>query len=248
MRSVRALLDGILDYAGLFPPSQLSLEAALEEYARYREHRHGWMLGRFVLPWSMLHSAPLAARVTLVCRGEQLALDGLTPNVESLEVAGSLAGAPPRFCFQELDWRGDFRNAMQALPAGVGVKLRTGGVTADLIPPAEVVAQFLWSAARLKLPVKFTAGLHHPFPEAGEHGFLNVFSAALAAYEYDAPTDVLESLLSEVTVRFTEDAFHAGRYVFPLEVLRRLRSASIISFGCCSFLEPVEYLESLKII
>lgn len=248
MRSVRALLDGILDYAGLFPPAQLDLATSLERYASYRQHRHGWMLARMVLPLQHASAAHHAARVTLTCRGEQLALPPLPPNVETLEVAGSLNAAAPRFAYYEIDWRGDFASAMAALPAGSGVKLRTGGTSPDMIPPAESAAAFLWTAARLGRPMKFTAGLHHPFPADGEHGFLNVFSAALAACEYEAPTDALESLLTEVTVRFTDDAFHAGRYVFPIDALRRLRNTRVTSFGSCSFEEPVAYLEALKIL
>jgi hypothetical protein len=248
MQSVRALLEGILDYAGLFPPAQLPLAEALRNYREYRAHRHGWMLARLVLPLQKIESACLAQRVTLVCRGEALQVPVLPPNVESLEVAGTLAHGVDRFTWYEVDWRRDFRRDMQALPAGSGIKLRTGGTTPDLIPPVETLAQFLWAAAERDLPIKFTAGLHHPFPEAGEHGFLNVFAAAFAAYEYKAPTDALESLLSELTVRFTEEAFHAGRYVFTLDTLRRLRHTRVVSFGSCSYLEPVEYLESLKIL
>ena len=44
-----ALLAGLFDYAGLFPPASQSLEDALASYARYRSSRDGWMLGRFVV-------------------------------------------------------------------------------------------------------------------------------------------------------------------------------------------------------
>jgi hypothetical protein len=48
--SLRALLAGAIDYAGMFPPAGLPLEQAL---AKYRQHRSGpeaWMVGRFVCP------------------------------------------------------------------------------------------------------------------------------------------------------------------------------------------------------
>jgi len=48
--SLRALLEGILDYAGLFPPAALSLEAAVAEYARHREEPAAWMLSHFICP------------------------------------------------------------------------------------------------------------------------------------------------------------------------------------------------------
>src|SRR5688572_27061353 len=54
IQSVRVLLSGIIDYAGLFPPSQLSMPEAVINYATYRSSNYGWMLGRFVAPVSRL--------------------------------------------------------------------------------------------------------------------------------------------------------------------------------------------------
>ncbi len=47
--SVRALLTGAIDYAGLFPPSQLTMSEAVLNYATYRNSNYAWMLGRFVV-------------------------------------------------------------------------------------------------------------------------------------------------------------------------------------------------------
>ena len=52
--SVRILLNEIIDYAGLFPPSQVSMTDAVLNYTTYRHSNYGWMLGRFVLPVSRL--------------------------------------------------------------------------------------------------------------------------------------------------------------------------------------------------
>ncbi len=52
--SVRALLSEIVDYAGLFPPSQLSMSEAVSNYATYKNSNHSWMLGRFVVPVNRL--------------------------------------------------------------------------------------------------------------------------------------------------------------------------------------------------
>lgn len=46
----RVLLDGVIDYAGLFPPAALSMAEAVRLYARCRGGEQGWMLGRFVCP------------------------------------------------------------------------------------------------------------------------------------------------------------------------------------------------------
>jgi hypothetical protein len=53
-RSARALLEGLVDYAGLFPPAGLSMDGAVAEYARWRRSSRSWMLGRFVLPAARL--------------------------------------------------------------------------------------------------------------------------------------------------------------------------------------------------
>lgn len=76
--SLRALLNGVIDYAGLFPPAQLSLDQAIRNYARYRQEADAWMLGRFVIPAArlaelepyhelFLSEGPISAAV--LCRG-----------------------------------------------------------------------------------------------------------------------------------------------------------------------------------
>jgi hypothetical protein len=56
--SLRALLAGLIDYAGLFPPAKLPLPEALANYLRFREGPDAWMLGRFVCPASRLRELP----------------------------------------------------------------------------------------------------------------------------------------------------------------------------------------------
>src|SRR5690349_14896897 len=53
-RSLRALLTGVIDYAGLFPPSSLPLERSIRNYAAYRQSDDHWMLGRFICPAARL--------------------------------------------------------------------------------------------------------------------------------------------------------------------------------------------------
>jgi hypothetical protein len=63
--SLRALLSGLTDYAGLFPPAKLPFPEALANYLRYREGEDAWMLGRFICPAARL--AELPDGVTLTC-------------------------------------------------------------------------------------------------------------------------------------------------------------------------------------
>lgn len=59
--SLRVLLRGVVDYAGLFPPAGHSMAAAVEEYSRHRSSGDAWMLGRFVLPAARLEEFESAA-------------------------------------------------------------------------------------------------------------------------------------------------------------------------------------------
>ncbi len=52
-------MNGLIDYAGLFPPASLNLADALEEYSRYLPSADNWMLGRFIIPAADLSSLPI---------------------------------------------------------------------------------------------------------------------------------------------------------------------------------------------
>ena len=64
LSSIGVLLAGAIDYAGLFPPSAVSMEDAVANYAAYRRGEYSWMLGRFVVTASRLNEfAAEAAKV-----------------------------------------------------------------------------------------------------------------------------------------------------------------------------------------
>lgn len=50
----KALLQELIDYAGLFPPAKLPLDEAIRNYAAYRKSADVWMLGRFICPAQQL--------------------------------------------------------------------------------------------------------------------------------------------------------------------------------------------------
>lgn len=72
--SLRAFLNGLVDYAGYFPPADLPLREAIQNYARYRQEEHAWMLSRFVVPIGLLAEldkhAQLFAEDARTARGE----------------------------------------------------------------------------------------------------------------------------------------------------------------------------------
>ena len=61
-RSVETLLAGAIDYAGLFPPSAVSMPEAVINYAAYRNSNYSWMLGRFVVTAARLDEFYESAR------------------------------------------------------------------------------------------------------------------------------------------------------------------------------------------
>lgn len=265
MQARRALLEGILDYAGMFPPEALPLDEAVRRYAEYRRHPAAWMLGRFVVPATRLPEVQPdgAWPLSVLCgRGadwlaglrEEVRLLGefldrhpsctvgaveLTVGEPLAEGLALLPGGAPVFC--ETGWAGDPDvTAAFLADLGVGWKLRTGGVAAGDHPPAERLAAALAAAARHGVPVKFTAGLHGPVrhhaPEVGcrQFGFLGVFVAAMLDADREAALEE-ESL----------QAFHLdGELRWRDHVLTAAQVAAarqrVVSFGSCSFLEPVE--------
>ncbi|MBV8246202.1 MAG: hypothetical protein JOZ38_09800 [Candidatus Eremiobacteraeota bacterium] len=54
MNAVRSALNRLIDYAGLFPPASLAMDAAVETYERVRESPYAWIAGRFIVPASRL--------------------------------------------------------------------------------------------------------------------------------------------------------------------------------------------------
>jgi hypothetical protein len=52
--ALRGLLTGLIDYAGLFPPAELPMEAAIRNYDNYVNGEHAWMLGRLIVPAARL--------------------------------------------------------------------------------------------------------------------------------------------------------------------------------------------------
>ena len=54
MTAVHALMTGLIDYAGLFPPAGVEMARAIENYAAYQSRPDHWALGRFVVPVARL--------------------------------------------------------------------------------------------------------------------------------------------------------------------------------------------------
>ena len=97
--------------------------------------------------------------------------------------------------------------SVASIERNCGFKLRTGGVVPEAFPPAEQIAFAIISCCEFGIPMKCTAGLHHPIRHFSEgvntymHGFINVFAASALAYICDLDeTDITEILNEEEPV------------------------------------------------
>lgn len=301
--SLRTLLTGVLDYAGLFPPAKLPLDQALRCYARYREESDQWLLGRFVISAGRLEELrPFVP--TLFAAGPPLALsvlgrpanndadflEGLTLDLEA--VANFRAEHGPRatvdvletrlpaspgmveliressdqaeqnqlFPFFEIGLAGDWRTTLTRAVHGcstvgrAGLKLRCGGQEPSAVPSVEQVAGVIAECALARVPLKFTAGLHHPLRHqepafrTALHGFINVFVAGVLAAEHQLPATTLGQLLQEESpgaFRFDDAGVEWREWQAGTAEIALARQYTVTSFGSCSFDEPRADLRGL---
>ena len=137
-----------------------------------------------------------------------------------------------------------------------GFKLRTGGVTSDAFPTVAQIAQALVVPATHQVPIKFTAGLHHPLRQYREevqtkmHGFLNVLGAAILAAEHKWNEKQAAAMLEDEHAKsfWFDDEFFAWRE-WKIDIKRlKDRRKFVTSFGSCSFDEPREDLRALNLL
>ena len=145
---------------------------------------------------------------------------------------------------------------------GRRAKIRTGGETADKFPAAESVIEFIRLCAEANVPFKATAGLHHPLrsvhrftyqpdsPSGIMHGFVNVFLAA-AYLRAGMESTLAVQLLDEQSA----DAFHFDldgvswrEHRLSRREIEAARQRFAVSFGSCSFTEPVDDLKSIRLL
>jgi hypothetical protein len=142
---------------------------------------------------------------------------------------------------------------------GARAKVRTGGITLEAFPRASALADFIAACQREAVPFKATAGLHHalrgkyqltyePASQTGMmYGFLNVFISAALLYTGESEDTALAALeeTDPSAFRFDDDAIEWRDKRISAEQIMAFRSEFAISFGSCSFREPVEELEYL---
>jgi hypothetical protein len=142
---------------------------------------------------------------------------------------------------------------------GARAKIRMGGLTAETIPPVEKVAQFLMVCARERMAWKATAGLHHAVrgvrsltgepgsARATMHGFVNLFLAGALAFFGADEGAVVRTLEEEdaAAFRVDDDVIRWHDNTMIADQIEQVRSEFAISFGSCSFTEPVDDLRAM---
>ena len=145
---------------------------------------------------------------------------------------------------------------------GSRAKVRTGGTEPGAFPPAPDLARFIVSCVRTAVPFKATAGLHHALrgeypltyapdsPRGTMFGFLNLFLAA-AFVRLGLDQRTAEHVLEEGSLeafQIEEDAISWHGHRVGLSDLEQTREQVMVSFGSCSFIEPLQELYALHLL
>jgi hypothetical protein len=182
--AIEALLAGLIDYAGLYPPASLDMGSAVRNYLRYRRGSHAGALGRFVVSLDRIGELRRVAEDSLA----EIRLSVIFPaNAEFSILSQLLNESPGRIAFEcKVSRPSDIERVTAQLQANAGcyfeipmgqgieqfldaiavcgarVKIRMGGVIAAAFPAAKTIAHLLGALAERHIPFKATAGLHHP--------------------------------------------------------------------------------------
>lgn len=226
MHSVlRRLLGEAIDYAGVFPPAQLGLAEAVDNYRAYRNGPEYWLVGRLVV-----RSRELEELSELIEEGDEFSLAVIAQPgnwSEGREFdAKTMSEFQDRFGddipIENYEVRlppGGFNNVVKDLQgfseADVYVELPWDSAIADTlaaiaetewlnakartggetVPSASRLAEFLLETLNLQIPFKLTAGLHEPIAHKGAHGFLNVLGGCAVAFGTELSKSELERIL-----------------------------------------------------
>jgi hypothetical protein len=293
-------LRGLVDYAGLFPPAQLDLRQATDEYRAARAGSHAWMLGRFIVPLTvlaanleLLRDAPLSVIVEggsdrsswreriknaiggvvqLLAQHMRVEIlevplpagfaqtDAAVEALQALRTTLDEHGVAHPATYVELPRDAGWRRLLDGtLPEfrrlGLRAKVRCGGVISAAFPSVDEIATFLTATCAAGVAFKATAGLHHPvrqyeattgFPM---HGFLNLLAGASLAPGVDRKT--LEDVIAEedaTAFSLTSSGLRWRDHNVGEETLVQTRRDRFVSYGSCSFDEPVDDLITLGVL
>ncbi|MFL6468861.1 MAG: hypothetical protein ACJ72Z_12955, partial [Pyrinomonadaceae bacterium] len=231
LESVRILLTQIIDYAGLFPPSQCSMSEAVLNFATYRNSNYGWMLGRFVLPAARLDEFLESAGEFVSREGKpwQLAvIAGEDINDTLKRIAAFNAANAPGIICDTLEVRANtvskIENTVKALPKGLTAyfEIGLGDAFVDLVTALAMLEQHAkirtGGVIREDFPasrdiirfVRTCMAANVPFKAtAGLHHPLRCFKPL--TYAEDAPQGTMHGFLNMLMMTgFARESFRSG--------------------------------------
>ncbi|MCU0240307.1 MAG: hypothetical protein MUC29_12780 [Pyrinomonadaceae bacterium] len=141
-------------------------------------------------------------------------------------------------------------------------KIRTGGITQSAFPNSAEIIKFMRVCIAANVPFKATAGLHHPLkcvkpltyeenaPIGTMHGFFNVFLAACFLRQ-NLNNSFVHELINDTDIsnfKFYENSISWKNQTISVNEISLTRTKNAISFGSCSFLEPIEDLTNLELM
>ena len=329
--SLRAFMNGLIDYAGLFPPAKLPLNEAIDDYIMHLKGENSWMLGRFIIPLSKLNEldrfVPLFDEIgplELAVLGSggnsddeylskiikdmakisdyrnkhsgkvrigvyECKLPSNSPSKEIMKKATDLLNQNKLSHYHEFpelpdvginystdedesSWDEEILPVVSMIAEleGAGIKLRCGGIVKEAFPSVEQMAAMIQTCALIGIPMKCTAGLHHPIRHFAEeydaymHGFINTFGAGVFTSNFPNPKNSQERfrmfiLLSHLIGEQVADNFdfedegmiwkvgddRDSIFEFDNNSIKNCRGKNMISYGSCSFQEPIDDLKQL---
>lgn len=193
-------------------------------------------------------------------------VDSIEIKAPSVEVIDAALDMIPETLspYFEIPLTEDPRGFIAALAGNeAAAKIRTGGITPDAFPTTDQIAAFLVAAAAADVPFKATAGLHHPFRGDNKltyahdsasctmHGFLNLFLAAAAAKVRRADVALVAKILdakARDTFAFSDQGVRMFDFAIDTIHIASVRETFALSFGSCSFEEPVKELTAARIL
>jgi hypothetical protein len=137
-----------------------------------------------------------------------------------------------------------------------GFKLRCGGVEAAAFPPPVEVGMAIQACHALRVPLKFTAGLHHPVRhfnasvQTKMHGFLNVLVAGILGHARGPDCERLVKIITDEDPSSFHFDDHSLAWKDQRATVAEIESARkfVTSFGSCSFDEPRDDLRTLGLL
>jgi len=297
MNSLRTLLSSAIDYAGLFPPANLGMQQAVEDYSAYLRSECSWMLGRFIVPITRLQefenascklptaSLPKPWHLTALSgprlddsvslirafnakhAGESstgAAIDTIELKASKPDEISKLNGLPDSVVtYVEIPVDTNPEPLVETIRnIGARAKVRTGGILKNMFPKSADIIRFMIACVNAGVPFKATAGLHHPIrgryrltyerdsPSGMMYGFLNLLLTAAFISTGMKEAEAMRLLEEENPDNFQidEDGMSWMDHRLQLDDIRKARKTVAISFGSCSFTEPIDELKKLRLL